>query len=36
MATSHPFETSVEGDIDVDEAVKEILAGDGGGRTGPS
>ena len=26
MATSHPFETPVEGDIDVDEAVKEILA----------
>ena len=26
MATSHPFETPVEGDIDVDEAVKQILA----------
>ena len=26
MATSYPFETPVEGDIDVDEAVKEILA----------
>ena len=26
MATSHPFETPVEGDVDVDEAVKEILA----------
>ena len=25
MATSHPFETPVEGDVDVDEAVKEIL-----------
>ena len=26
MATSHPFETPVEGYVDVDEAVKEILA----------
>ena len=26
MATSHPFETPVEGDVDVDEAVKKILA----------
>ena len=26
MATSHPFETTVEGDVDVDEAVKQILA----------
>ena len=26
MATSHPFETSVEGDADIDEAVKQILA----------
>ena len=26
MVTSHPFETPVEGDVDVDEAVKEILA----------
>ena len=26
MATSHPFETPVEGNVDVDEAVKEILA----------
>ena len=26
MATSHPFETPVEGDIDIDEAVKQILA----------
>ena len=26
MATSHPFETPVEGDVDVDEALKEILA----------
>ena len=26
MATSHPFETPVEGDVDVDEAVKQILA----------
>ena len=26
MATSHPLETPVEGDVDVDEAVKEILA----------
>ena len=25
MVTSHPFETPVEGDVDVDEAVKEIL-----------
>ena len=25
MATSHPFETPVEGDVDVDEAVKQIL-----------
>ena len=27
MATSHPFETPIEGnvDVDVDEAVKEIL-----------
>ena len=26
MATSHPFETPIEGDVDVDEAVKQILA----------
>ena len=26
MVTSHPFESPVEGDVDVDEAVKEILA----------
>ena len=26
MVTSHPFETPVEGNIDVDEAVKQILA----------
>ena len=26
MATSHPFETPVEGNVDVDEAVKQILA----------
>ena len=26
MATSHPFETPVEGDVDVDKAVKQILA----------
>ena len=26
MATSHPFETPVEGDVDVEEAVKQILA----------
>ena len=26
MATSHPFETPDEGDVDVDEAVKQILA----------
>ena len=26
MVTSHPFETPVEGDVDVDEAVKQILA----------
>ena len=26
MATSHPFETPVESDLDVDEAVKQILA----------
>ena len=26
MATSHPFETPVEGDADIDEAVKQILA----------
>ena len=26
MATSHPFETPVEGNIDIDEAVKQILA----------
>ena len=26
MATSHPFETPVEGDVDVDEPVKQILA----------
>ena len=26
MATSHPVETPVEGDVDVDEAVKQILA----------
>ena len=25
MATSHPFETPIEGDVDVDEAVKQIL-----------
>ena len=25
MATSHPFETPVEGDVDIDEAVKQIL-----------
>ena len=25
MATSHPFETPFEGDVNVDEAVKEIL-----------
>ena len=26
MATSHPVATPVEGDVDVDEAVKQILA----------
>ena len=26
MATSHPFETPFEGDVDVDEAVKQVLA----------
>ena len=26
MATSHPFETPVEGDVDIDKAVKQILA----------
>ena len=26
MVTFHPFETPVEGDVDVDEAVKQILA----------
>ena len=26
MATSHPIETPVEGDVEVDEAVKQILA----------
>ena len=26
MATSHPVETPVEGDVDIDEAVKQILA----------
>ena len=26
MATSHPFETPIEGDVDIDEAVKQILA----------
>ena len=26
MATSHPIETLVEGDVDIDEAVKQILA----------
>ena len=26
MATSHPVETPVEGDVDMDEAVKQILA----------
>ena len=26
MATSHPFETPVESDVDIDEAVKQILA----------
>ena len=26
MATSHPIETPVEGNVDVDEAVKQILA----------
>ena len=26
MVTSHPFETPVEGDVDIDEAVKQILA----------
>ena len=26
MATSHPVETPVESDVDVDEAVKQILA----------
>ena len=26
MATSHPFETPVEGNVDVDEAVKQVLA----------
>ena len=26
MVTSHPFETPVESDVDVDEAVKQILA----------
>ena len=25
MVTSHPFETPVEGNVDVDEAVKQIL-----------
>ena len=25
MATSHPFETPIEGDVDIDEAVKQIL-----------
>ena len=36
MATSHPFETPVEGDVDVDEAVKQIFCRDGGGRARPS
>ena len=35
MATSQPTEMQAEGKIDVDEAVKEILAGDGSGGTGP-
>ena len=35
MATSHPFETPVEGDVDVDEAVKADFGRDGGGRAGP-
>ena len=26
MATSHPVETPVESDVDIDEAVKQILA----------
>ena len=26
MATSHPVETPVEGNVDIDEAVKQILA----------
>ena len=26
MVTSHPFETPVEGDVDIDKAVKQILA----------
>ena len=26
MVTSHPFETPVEGDVNIDEAVKQILA----------
>ena len=26
MVTSHPFETPIEGDVDVEEAVKQILA----------
>ena len=26
MATSHPVETPIEGDVDIDEAVKQILA----------
>ena len=36
MATSHPVETPVESDVDVDEAVKQILGGDGGGGARPS
>ena len=34
--TSHPIETPVEGDVDVDEAVKQILAEMEGGRARPS
>ena len=35
MATSQPTETQVEGEVDVDEAVKEILAENGSGGAGP-
>ena len=36
MATSHPVETPVESDVDIDEAVKQILAEMGGGGARPS